>query len=615
MVKRVFGKTVTRMFLSNKGRFFANFATVFFSVAIATGLAALPNTYADAYAEPFISSPCPDLLVKSKRTSGFLDSELELAKNFANVVDSQSFFQADIAETDGTYNRYCILDFATAHIARPVAEQGILPSEKGQVAVAKANRNRRSHLVGETITVTAGGTLFPKELTVTSVASSIMYKSVSKERVELEDPNDERYLDRVFFLDRSSMPKVLSGMTNNLYLTLNVEHALFTQSYMDNVNRIKDALTAALGEENATILTLEENTSYATFKKYNEKVRLISYVFPLFFLAICALINHITITRLIKDDRGKLACYSSLGISKKKVVFKYALFIVSSIVLGGALGYVFGAPSLPLLVGNAYGALFDFGSVGAALQWFVPIGLATIGFLALLGISMAVFSATMYLREEPSDLMREKAPAPGKKILLERVGFFWKRLSFSMKSSLRNIFRQKKNLILTSLSIGGSELLLMLGFSLLDVSDALKSDELFGDVASSMGLISTVIALLAVGITIPILYSLANMNIEDRKRELATLKVLGYHNIECSNYTFREIIIISIFAASIGLPVSAFITDVVLRFIGFGSIADVRWWSYLASFGIIMGTTVAVNYILFPRIKKVDPNISLKALE
>ena len=109
--------------------------------------------------------------------------------------------------------------------------------------------------------------------------------------------------------------------------------------------------------------------------------------------------------------------------------------------------------------------------------------------------------------------MKREAPKPGKKILFERIPFLWNKLPFRYKSSFRNIFRQKKNLILTSLSVIGSTVLLMLGFGLLDISHALKDDALFGNVASSMGSVSFVIILFALSMAIVVIYSLANMNI------------------------------------------------------------------------------------------------------
>lgn len=149
----------------------------------------------------------------------------------------------------------------------------------------------------------------------------------------------------------------------------------------------------------------------------------------------------------------------------------------------------------------------------------------------------------------------------------------------------------------------------------MNCSEALKEDSLFGNVASSMGSISLVIVIFAVAMTIVVIYSLVNMNISERQRELATLKVLGYYDMECSNYTFREIMILSIASSLIGLPISALILWKVYDYLGFGSIADVKWWSYVLSFVILNLTVVLVNYILYPKIRNVDMNDSLKTLD
>ena len=105
------------------------------------------------------------------------------------------------------------------------------------------------------------------------------------------------------------------------------------------------------------------------------------------------------------------------------------------------------------------------------------------------------------------------------------------------------------------------------------------------------------------------------MNIQDRQREIATLKVLGYHDGECSAYTFREILLISVGAALLGLPIAAGLMAFVFDWLEFGSISDVKWYSYIASYAILVATTFIVNLLLFHKIKEVDMNDSLKTLD
>ncbi|HBM70959.1 MAG TPA: hypothetical protein DD377_06485 [Firmicutes bacterium] len=143
----------------------------------------------------------------------------------------------------------------------------------------------------------------------------------------------------------------------------------------------------------------------------------------------------------------------------------------------------------------------------------------------------------------------------------------------------------------------------------------MKNDELFANVASSMGLISAVIVLFAIAIAITVVYSLANMNIEDRKRELATLKVLGYRDYECSFYCFRELIFVCMLGAVLSLPFSVLVLGWLFSFLGFGTIGDIQWYSYLASILLVFVSVTIVNLLLFPKIKLIDMNGSLKSID
>lgn len=460
---------------------------------------------------------------------------------------------------------------------------------------------------------------------VVGIVSSPLYNSVQKENAMLED--DDKYIDSAFYLDEKLLPEKIHiaslGIDIKLkpfltYTDINIvyeqDNQYFSESYKKTIDEKKDGLISLFEEDEVQALTLEENVSYNLFKTYNEKVRKITYVFPLFFLVVCALVNMITISRLIKDERSLIATYVSLGVSKTKIVSKYLLFSFISVFLGGIAGLLIGLPLVPTVVLPAYQTIFEMSST-LHISFFNISALILFLAVLLISLSVTLYCSLRLFKETPANLMKEEAPKAGKKILLEKIPFAWKRLPFRFKSSFRNIFRQKKNLILTSLSVIGSIVLLMLGFGLLNVSDSLKDDTLFGNVASSMGLISTVIVLFALAMAIVVVYSLANMNIQDRKREIATLKVLGYHEKECSSYTFREILIISLGAALLGLPIAAALMAFVFNWLDFGSIKDVKWYSYLISYAILIGATFITNLLLFPKIKQIDMNDSLKTLD
>ena len=610
---RAFGKTLIRTYLNNKGRFLANFLTVLVSVFLTAGLSSLPLGFAQSYGQIYAEGKAPDLIVKSKAYTGLTEEQVSSMGRVEGVESVQTLMSFDAAEADGTYHRYIIWDFATSNIASPTVIEGTLPQNRGEVAIIKPTKNQTQYRLGDAVELEGMKAFVGHQATITAVLDSPLYNCVAREQAELEDQNNVQYIQAIFFLERSTIPHFLRDVRTDAYIRFTGEHQYFSSEYSDAMDARREQMARLLGEDEVAVLTLEETTSYALFKNYNVKIVILSYIFPAFFLALCALINHITVTRLIKDERSSLAVYSSVGVDKKRVVAKYSIFIGASVFLGSIFGYFLGTPLVPKIIEPAYNAVFAVGNT--PLNWYSPIGRIVVLALTLLSIGIALYSSLMYLREEPSDLMHDKAPTPGKKIFLEHVPFVWRAMSFSFKSSFRNIFRQKKNLVLTGLCIGGSTLLIFLGFSLLNVSDTMANDELFSDVGQSMGLISTFVVLLAVAMAVPVLFSLVSMNIEDRHRELATLKVLGYHDIECSMYTFREIVIITVVSLLIAVPSSAGIADVVLRYIGFGSLQDVVWWTYVASAGIVLVTTFSVNFMLFPRIKAIDMNASLKSVE
>lgn len=80
--------------------------------------------------------------------------------------------------------------------------------------------------------------------------------------------------------------------------------------------------------------------------------------------------------------------------------------------------------------------------------------------------------------------MQPKAPKPGKRILLERCTPIWKRIKFKWKATIRNIFRYKKNMILTIVSVLGCTALILTGFGLGDSVQAVTELQ-YNDIIST----------------------------------------------------------------------------------------------------------------------------------
>lgn len=649
-IMKAFTKTLWRMFKENKGRLIGNSLIVLISLALSAGLATAPELYEESLiANNYTNQNVPDIILKNKTQDGFSLEDVDEIKKEDNILDVLPLFQMDYL-SDSSYYRISVQDL-NSNVSKLTILEGKKPtlsydfSKEIEVLALEGNRNRETYQLGDVVTLKLNTLekMFPDleegdlsnllgfdhiSLKVVGIVSSPLYTSVQKENVMLEGKEEES-ISSAFFLEESLLPEnivVQIGTTpiaiplksmfhyTDMDIVYQKKSAYFSDEYKEEMDKNSKHFLAKYGEDKVSVLTLEENVSYNLFKTYNGKVKKLSYIFPIFFMVVCALVNLITISRLIKEERAMIATYLSLGVSQSKIIFKYVLFSSLSVLFGGVAGLAIGLPLVPFVVLPAYQSVFKL-SNHLQIRFFNLSSYLLFSAVLLLSIGVTLYCSFKAFKETPASLMKREAPKPGKKILFERIPFLWNKLPFRYKSSFRNIFRQKKNLILTSLSVIGSTVLLMLGFGLLDISHALKDDALFGNVASSMGSISFVIILFALSMAIVVIYSLANMNIQDRQRELATLKVLGYHDKECSFYTFREIMIISIGSALLALPISALLMHLVFNWLDFGSVSDVQWYSYIFSFAIVILSTVLVNLLLYPKIKTVDMNDSLKTLD
>ena len=129
-----------------------------------------------------------------------------------------------------------------------------------------------------------------------------------------------------------------------------------------------------------------------------------------------------------------------------------------------------------------------------------------------------------------------------------------------------------------------------------------------------MGIAAVVVAFAGL-LTAVVIYTLTNINISERNREIATLMVLGYHDGEVSGYIYREIFINSLIGIVFGYPASLFLLWLVFSTMGLGSIGGVTWFWWLIMPFVVLAFTGLIMLVLRRKIVKIDMNQSLKALE
>lgn len=222
-----------------------------------------------------------------------------------------------------------------------------------------------------------------------------------------------------------------------------------------------------IDEPNVYVLTRSENAGYAAFEHDSAIIENISVVFPVFFFMVAALVCVTTMTRMVDEQRTQIGVWKAMGYDKSLISLKYIIYAGSSGFIGSVLGFFVGTYFIPMAFWNAYSSMYNF--TEQLTYNFDPIMFASSLAVALLCTAgVGLYSCRKELREVPASILRPKAPRNGKRILLERMGWIWKRISFLHKVSLRNVMRYKQRFFLMILGVSGCTALLLTGFGVRD---------------------------------------------------------------------------------------------------------------------------------------------------
>lgn len=395
-------------------------------------------------------------------------------------------------------------------------------------------------------------------------------------------------------------------MRNQVYLTLPDASNLFGFGY-DGALDDAEAAAASLGlSVSPQVLTMHENYSYESFREYGGKIEGIGYVLMVVFLLVTILVVLSTMTRLLDEERGQIACLMTLGYSPASIIVKYLLFALVGTLIGGVGAYFAGLGLARIIYVNFEWnyALPPYSS--NVTMTFYLITFAVILISTLIATAVAGFKLT---REHPATLLRPKTPKAGKTVFLERIPFIWNRLSFKYKSTMRNVLRFFVRFLMTVVSVAFSTALVLAGLAVLDCC-------LFQDIGgAAMIAVAIIVLVFAALLNFVVIYTLTNINISERERELATLMVLGYYDNEVAGYIYREIYITSLIGILFGLPLGCLLCLFIFNVMGFGSIPGISWFVWVLAPILSVVFTLLVTLMLRRKITKIDMNNSLKAIE
>lgn len=621
---------------------------VIVTVGFIAGIGSSTDKIDSSLSEYYKSANVSDFIVKSKNDAGFSDGDKDKMREKFGADNVFTLALLDVPSGEKRSVRYCFSD-GESGINKAELIEGELPADKTQILAEWSDNIIKPCLVGDKITLDfkdmiiksaeANGKevnsstrnlldrLKSVEVTVSGIVQSPLTFALdgepsnnNPEDAEIPDDTsgtkDMDVLESVYYLSSDIIPTYKDIMPfledkpivneGDMWITL-TDRELFdsySRGYEKRVNAVKSEIEGEL--ENVRVLTLHDNYSFKSLNSYSDKVEKLGYVLMAAFLAVTALVVLSNMTRFLEEERSQIACLKTLGFSSFSVISKYMLFAFLATLLGGGIAYFVGVGLADLIY-----FVFNFSFAMPPMAGGVAMINYVITFAAIVAVTTLVtaVSGLKLAGERPANLLRPKPPKAGKKVILEKIPFIWNRLSFKHKSTMRNVLRYKSRFFMTVVAVAVSTALVMAGFAVLDLC-------LFGDLnMPSIMAIAVVVEIFAGLLTGVVVYTLTNINISERNREIATLMVLGYQDKEVTGYIYREVYVNTTIGILVGYPVAALLVWFLFWLLGFGSLGGVSWFWWLVAPFVVFAFTAIVTVLLRRKIVKIDMNESLKAIE
>ena len=538
-----FNKYIVNEFKSGFGRFIAIMAIVALGVGFLIGVLQATPDMKSTMSNYYIRNNAYDADVKA--TFGLTQDNIDAIEALGSVAEVTPLISTDLLASDGDADvavRLIGLDeedlSAGGYLNALTLLEGEWPDEAGEVLALHGSTRFDDVAVGDTFELDAASGTYQDvyasgTVTVVGVASSPDHYYGDGREVtsvgsgvldtvlvgRMQDLYDLQKSGTIFsYLNNETIMSLVLGADpiEVLYTDAWVQfedtesHERFTNDYKDfiadgtaDLDGIVDAqlqpffdLIASAEEkglgsvlssmgisaDNVDWLVLDRastNVSYVSYDMNVEKVQDIAGVFPIFFIVVAALVALTSMTRMVEEDRMQIGTFKALGYGRGRIMSKYLIFCCLASLIGCVAGVLIGFSLLPTIFWRAYGTMYTL----PALEYgFSPWFALAVLLIAIVGTAIVTWAACRTsLKERPAALMQPKAPKAGKRVLIERIGFLWKPLKFKWKATLRNIFRYKKNMLLTIISVMGCTALILTGFGLNDSIMAV-SDLQFGNI-------------------------------------------------------------------------------------------------------------------------------------
>lgn len=467
MQKKAYSKSIVREILSSKARFISILAIIFLGVAFYSGIKATGPDMETSIDTFFRENNLMDSKIVS--SLGLNENDLKVLEEDENILDYYPTHSIDANVT----NQNSVVKFmeynpqGSSYMNRFVVVEGRLPENEGEIALDDKVRQNVELQIGNEYKVESD------EYTMNSFNRDT-YKIVGFVKSPLYIDMESRGNTTVgkgsidYFAVVNSADISMEVYTEAYVRFKDVDNlAPYSDDYKDTMeknNKYLEDLFANRATGQYYIFNRSDNAGYSTYGSSIQSLDRIANVLPIFFFLVAVLICLTTMTRMVEEKRTEIGTLKALGYTDLEIARKYIIYAALASIVGATIGTIVGSTIIPYIINDAYRGMFDIPNIQLQVYPLEIIQSFAISILCTVGAAVFVLKAE--LKENPSTLMRVKAPKMGKKILLERITPLWKRLNFNYKVTFRNLFRYKQRMLMTILGIAGCMALLVTGFSL-----------------------------------------------------------------------------------------------------------------------------------------------------
>ncbi|NCB42473.1 MAG: FtsX-like permease family protein [Clostridia bacterium] len=319
-----------------------------------------------------------------------------------------------------------------------IKEGRFIKDPNEEVIILSQFAEARNIKIGDNIVFQVSGTRC--ELEVVGIAYSPEFVYLI-ESVQSMMPAAESY--GVIYVNESLLMQ-LAGMTgayNEVFFLYEEGIKDYTQKGF-NEDDIIDAVEKIAKPYGLIYTTERENQlSNSLIKAEIDQLKKSGFALPMVFLLVAALVIAMMVSRMVKKDRIKIGVMKAIGYSNLSVLGHYVKYSIAAGFVGGVFGILLGY-RLAGSMTSLYADFFEIPQYGMKIYWEYILGgvLLSCLFCTVFG----VYGAKTVFHIVPAESMQSEAPKEGKRILLEAFPWFWKKLSFSRKLTIKNIFRNKK---------------------------------------------------------------------------------------------------------------------------------------------------------------------------